>query len=539
MDGAGSKAAAAGWRDADLPLCSSRVVTFQMERARAARVVRCPTCGSSSACPLCPLAFYTQCGSCGAGLRYDLDVHASWPSFYALTLLPFPHVEGAGSSAAILALDGCAQRAAIGAPGRAPSTLLDLEELDEVLPGFSVGHQMSAARPAGASARAAGKWRGPTDFALLLAQSERGERLRKAAGLPAGLPPLLLLRAPCAPACSQAVACLSGAYVGRTHAPSVHRREQPVLQGKLLVASELLWLDRFLVLTRPAGRALPPRTPAADEHGRAGPWPGPSAWPGPAKLHVFAAEGAAVPLHVLPLTAGVRILDERPSNFLFAVLTRVEPAARPPADAPSAGGAPGSQRAGAASAPGGFSVCEIAAPDQPSKQRWMQAIREAVREGAAHRPAHAAADTTSADAAARPKAQQPACGPGRPSRLQLSLTLRHAGCEAAYRGPRFATAEQLAAAFASRFGDDLRAALARVGPSDAPGAHRMHELGRSVRVGELVFLQAARAQAGADGGTDAATGGAPVEREVAFGLGELRSGMVVIARSDARGEPAR
>ncbi|KAG8470269.1 hypothetical protein KFE25_008690 [Diacronema lutheri] len=540
-----SRAAAAGWRDADVTLCVSRLVTFTMERRRVARVLRCPACGSTAKCPLCPLAFYTQCASCSAGLRYDLDVNASSPSFYALTLLSFPPIDGDGGSATILALDGSRQCVSLGPPGKPPSLLLDFDELEDVLPGFSVGHQMSAsAARANAAAKndrhAAGGTRakssgrsGPLDFALVLTRTERGDKLRVAEGLAVAMPPLLLFRAPCAPICNQAVVCVYGAYVARTHMPSVHKRDQPVLQGKVLLGSELLWHDRFIVLTRPAGRALPLRAPsaaddaaAAPRGSRSGPWPGPSAWPGPAKLHVFASEGATVPLDVLPLTADTRILDERPSNFLFAVLTRVEGAALAPADSSSGSAAPSVRRstAAAAGAPG-WAVCEVAMPDMPSKQRWMQAIKEAVLEDTAYRPMHAAADTAAMTTAREvlPLKKVAAARAGVAARAHL--TLRYAGCDVAYTGPRFLTVEQLAAAFASRFGDDVRAALARLGPADGSGAHRPRETGRPLRVGALVFVRALSV-----GGEAARTASDAPEPALAFALGELEDGMVVVAR---------
>lgn len=538
------KVAAAGWRDQDSLLCTSRHVTFKLERGRTARVLRCPACGSTTQCPLCPLAFYMPCSSCGAGLRYDLGSDASCPSFFALTLLPFPPVEGESGSAMILTLDGSKQTLALSQPAsRGPSILIDLDELDDVLPGFSVGHQMnataahaanSAARGMGGRRNSQGKGAGPLEFALVLSQSARGRRLRQAEGLPAAPPPLLLFRAPSAAVCSQAVICLYGAYVAASHVPSVHKRDQPVLQGKLLVGSDLLWHDRFLVLSRPAGRTLTLRAGAADPAGaakaappsRSGPWPGPSAWPGPAKLLVFASQDAAVPLDVLPLSADVRILDERPSNFLFALLTRVEGAAHSPADAPGAASTPSLRRAGAAGVPG-WTVCEIAAPDQPSKQRWLQAIKEAVREDTAHRPALAAADTASMASSTSAPLHKAAVMRSEAAVSRVTCTLRHASCDVAYTGPRFATVEQLAAAFASRFGDDVRGALARLGPADAPGAHRRHEPGRPLRVGELLFL--AHSQEEAAEGKPAVGAPNTEGRAVAFALGELESGAVIVA----------
>jgi hypothetical protein len=73
----GSKAAAAGWRDSDLMLCASRVVTFPMERGRVARVLRCPACGSTIRCPACQQCFFLLCPSCSQGLRYDLGTSAA------------------------------------------------------------------------------------------------------------------------------------------------------------------------------------------------------------------------------------------------------------------------------------------------------------------------------------------------------------------------------------------------------------------------------------------------------------------------------
>ncbi|KAJ1618631.1 hypothetical protein T492DRAFT_916673, partial [Pavlovales sp. CCMP2436] len=478
--------AAVGWRDElglELAQCSSRVVSFPTERMRTARVLRC-LCGATVRCPLCPLAFHLQCPGCGKGLRYDTDAHSSAPSFYAMTLLPFPPLESEAGVRVVLRIDGAAQTLAIGHSGRAAHLLLLLEEVDEVLPGFTTGHQASTAAQAKAAVAPAtlGQHRrqlvggsGPLEFALVVVPSARGKAMRAQLGSnsPAAL---LLLRAPCASVCAQAVECLAGALVARTHVPSVHRREQAVLQGKLLLGAELLWHDRLLFLVRPARREQPPAT---HRDGAAKGRLVLSAWPGPAKLLVFASEAAADPLEVIALTAETRILDEKPRSYLFKLLTRPEAPAEP------AKGAKGAA---------GWTVSEIACPDLASKQRWLLAIREAVREDAAHHPAHAAADTAVL-------LQLPLAKPAVPTQLAaglLRLTLRHGAYAALYAGPRLATADQLAAAFASRFGAELRATLAQVvGGADAPGVHRKLLRGggawrAALRVGGCEFVLALR-----------------------------------------------
>jgi hypothetical protein len=105
-----------------------------------------------------------------------------------------------------------------------------------------------------------------------------------------------------------------------------------------------------------------------------------------------------------------------------------------------------------------------------------------------------------------------------------------------YAGPRIRKLEQLAAAFAVRFGEDVRSALSRVGPADAPGAHRMLlQTAATVplRVGELEFLAALPLhpqQNGAAADGQLADASAPL---AAFRLGELTDGVVVVARPAA------
>jgi hypothetical protein len=466
-----------------------------------------------------------------------------------------------------------AQTVTLSQPGASkPFIVLEMDELDDVIAGFGQSHQKTHAaavaasprRPSAAPASAAAF----LDLAIVWTRSARGEELRATEGLAsAAMPPLLLLRAPNCHVCAQLVATLAGGYVARTHAPSVHKREQPVLQGQLLMGADLLWYDRLFVLNRPAGRALPQaRADASDATAQSGPWPGPSAWPGPAKLLIFAADSATTPLDVLPLTgvwrlcasacaharipaslaaprsrprtrrarrapltrlaprpprrrlrralasaADVRLLDEQPSSYQFAIVTRIEGHAD--ADGQPHETSAAVRRSIAAGAPG-WAVCEIAAPDLASKQRWLHAIKQAVREDSRHRPQPPA---PSEPRAARPGATRTAAAAAvdHAQHGGLTLTLRHGGCDVLYAGPRLGRIEQLAAAFAARFGPDLRKALSRTGAADAPGAHRAAQADHAapLRVGQVEFLLAA---VGSVGST--------------FKLGELADGMVVLAR---------
>jgi len=208
---------------------------------------------------------------------------------------------------------------------------------------------------------------------------------------------------------------------------------------------------------------------------------------------------------------------------------------------------------------GGYTVYQLAAPDLPSKVRWMRVLLECLRlpappEGGGGRAADAAEAVAPASA---PQPSQPPAPPRAATATQLTLALHHAGRDLLYSGPRPITVEQLAAIFAARFGRPVSRLLAKGATSPHAGGGvggGEHTRPGRLQCGGLAFLvhvpppppappvpggaASVTAATGACGVPCAGGGAASTAAALGGGvladcsIGQLRDGMRIVAMPD-------